>query len=209
MKLYFRPLACSLACRIAVLEANLDAEFVEVDLFGDRIIATGQSFQELFPKGKVTALQKDDGSLLTENAAILQFIGDQAQSSTLIPAQTSPDRYKIQEALSFVGSELHKGILYSLFQPQTPETVKTHIRSQAPRILAQLDQMLQNKTWITGDDFTVADCYLIWAIYLLKFADFDLSENVRAYYKRAKGRASVAQAMDTELALYQQQIKAA
>jgi glutathione S-transferase len=209
MKLFFRPLACSLACRIAALEAKLDVEFVEVNLFGDHITASGQSFQELFPKGKVAALLLDDGRILTENAAILQFIGDQAEPSTLVPVPASADRYRVQEALSFVGTELHKGILYPLFQPQTPDEVKEHVRSLAPRILDQLDHMLQDATWITGDDFTVADCYLIWTIYLLKLSEFDLSENIIAYYKRAKNRASVEQALGAEFALYQRQIKAA
>ncbi|WP_025898349.1 glutathione S-transferase family protein [Sneathiella glossodoripedis] len=209
MKLFFRPLACSLACRIAAIEGKLDLDFVEVELFGTKLANSDQSFLEISDKGKVATLQLENGVLLTENAAILQYLADASLQRNLAPAPDSELRYRLQEALSFVGSELHKGILYPLFQQDTPEQTKAHVRLKAPRILDQLDGMLNDRDWILGADFSVADCYLIWAIYLLKLSGFELSQNIKDYYKRAKARPSVQQAMEIELSLYQEQMKAA
>ena len=121
MKLFYSPGACSLSPHIVAREAGLDLALEKVDTKAKRT-AAGQDFLQVNPKGYVPALQMDDGEVLTEGPAIVQYLGDKAPAAGLVPANGTMERYRLQETLGFINSELHK--TYSpLFDPSTPEAV--------------------------------------------------------------------------------------
>ncbi|WP_169568245.1 glutathione S-transferase N-terminal domain-containing protein [Sneathiella limimaris] len=205
MKLYFSPLACSLASRIACLEAGLEVDYLEVSLLKGRITKTGTPFSDVTLKQKVPVLETDDGELLTESAAVLQYIADHGNNDSLAPAPGTLERYRLQELLSFVGTELHKGLLYPLFQADTPKEVKAYVHTKAPIILNQLAQILEGKTWAMGETFTLVDGYLSWALYLCNFAGFALPDTIKEYVERLKTRPSIAKSIAIEMQLWQVQ----
>ena len=125
MDLYFSPLACSMSARIALAEAGGTANLIEVDPDTKRVLATGEDYRAVNPLGYVPALRLDDGTLLTENAAILQFIADEYPGAGLAPpASDRLARAKLQQWLSFIGTELHKGLMIPLLARETPSEVK-------------------------------------------------------------------------------------
>lgn len=205
MKLFFSPMTCSLATRIALGEAGLDSkvEFQRVDL-ATRTLSDGRSYLEISPKGAVAALLTDSGQLLTENAAILQYVADLTPESGLAPMAGSMERYRLQEWLSFVGAELHKHVFYSIFNPYSPEATREYARTQAagPRF-QHLEHHLEQQPFLVGNQFTVADCYLVTVLNWVERAGLDLSAYpaVSAYRERLRQRPSVARAMQTEMAL--------
>jgi glutathione S-transferase len=203
LELYFRPLACSLATRIALLEAGIDARYHQVDIFTKRLAADDGDFLALAPKGKVPVLRLDDGSFLTENAAVLQYVADLRPSAELAPPAGDPERYRLQEWLSFVGTEIHKGWGSPTFMPDTPEPVRAHALAQLPRSLAIAAAQLDRRPYLLGERFSVADAYLFWALVLVRFAGIDLAPwpSLPAYLETVQKRPSVAEALATERAL--------
>ncbi|MBS2034636.1 glutathione S-transferase family protein [bacterium] len=205
MKLFFSPMTCSLATRIALCEAGLDGQvdFQRVDLH-TRTLADGSSYLDISPKGAVAALQTEDGQLLTENAAILQYVADRAPASGLAPAAGSFERYRLQEWLSFVGTELHKHVFYSIFNPFSPEASRDYARSQAaPPRFAHLEQHLKLQAFLVGNQFTVADAYLVTVLNWVERAGLSLEPwpAVAAYRERLRQRPAVARAMQSEMAM--------
>ena len=156
MDLYFSPLACSLATRIAIYEAKADADFHRVDTRAGRT-ADGADYTRINPKGLVPALKTDEGEVLTENAAILQYIADRYPKAGLAP--DGFERYRLQQWLSFVGTELHKLVFQPLFSPTAPDAVKALSRELAKPRFAYLDEHLEGREYLL-DRFSVADCYL-------------------------------------------------
>jgi glutathione S-transferase len=203
LELYFRPLACSLASRIALLEAGIDARYHQVDLVTRRLVDGDGDFLAVAHKGQVPVLRREDGSLLTENIAVLQYIADLRPSAGLAPPPNDPERYRLQEWLSFVATELHKGWTYPTFMHDSPDPVKAHVRSLLPGKLEIVAAHLEKNAFLLGDRFSVADAYLLWSLVLTRFAGVDLASwpSVVAYLETLQKRPSVAEALAIERGL--------
>ena len=156
MKLYFTPGACSLAANIALREAGVPFELAKVDL-ATKKVEDGSDFQAVNPKGYVPALRLDSGELLTENAALLQYIGDRNPGAKLLPA-SGTERYRVLEWVSFINSELHKGFS-PLFSHQSNDGAKTYARANLANRLGWLNGAVGSKKHLTGEPFTIADAY--------------------------------------------------
>ena len=198
--LYFRPLACSLATRIALLEAGIEARYHRVDLERRRVVDGDGDYFAVSPKGQVPALRLDDGSLLTESAAILQYIADLCPESGLAPAPQDPERYRLQEWLSFVGTEIHKAFLHPLYNG-APAEACTHARGRIGKTLAVVAAHLEDRAYLVGERFTVADAYLVWALVLTRSLGVELAPALSAYARRLTQRPSVREALACESAL--------
>ena len=160
MELFFSPLACSMSARIALVEAGADVKLVEVDPHTKRVLATGEDYYAIHPLGLVPALRTDEGGLLTENAAILQFIADEFPAARLAPPKSDrAGRAKLRQWLSFVGTELHKSLMLPLLGRDTPPEVKAWVLSKYASRLAYLDERLADREFLL-DRFSVADAYL-------------------------------------------------
>jgi glutathione S-transferase len=157
MKLYFVPGACSLAVNIALREAGIEFELARVDLATQRT-SDGSNFRNINPKGYVPALRLDDGRILTETVAILQYVADLRPQSQLAPAAGTFERYRLMEWLSFINSEVHKGFS-PLFADNPAEAVKT---AALDRLIPRLDylQGALQPPFVLDGHFTVADAYL-------------------------------------------------
>jgi glutathione S-transferase len=202
MDLYFSPLACSLATRIALYEAGADAGFIEVDPKTKRIVGDGSDYLAVYPLGMVPAIRLDDGALLTENAAILQYVAERFPDANLAP-RTGIERARLQQWLCFIGTELHKGLFLPLFDKKAPEgTVANTLAKGEPR-LAFLDDHLTGREFLL-DQFSVADAYLYtvlnWS--MATPVKIDRFPAIQDYFARMQKRPSVAQAFREELALY-------
>ncbi|MBB6250180.1 glutathione transferase GstA [Nitrospirillum iridis] len=199
MKLYYKAGACSLSPHIVALEAGLDIAIEAVDL-KTKVTESGANFLDTNPKGSVPALTLDDGSLLTEGAVIAQYLADQAPASGLIPAAGSLDRYKVQEWLNFVGTELHKGCS-PLFNPATPDEYKAIAKQNLERRLAYLEQVLADgRSYLTGETFTVADAYTFVVLRWTPHLGIDLGAyaKVAAFFARVGQRPKVQVALKAE-----------
>jgi glutathione S-transferase len=203
LELYFRPMACSLAVRIALLEAGADARYHRVDLPTKRTVDGDGDFLAISRKGQVPVLRMEDGSLLTENAAVLQYVADRFPAARLAPAAGGPERYRLQEWLSFIATEIHKLFTYPTFMPGTPEPVRAHARALLPHALATVAAHLAGRSYLVGDSFTVADAHLVWALTLARFAGVDLAQwpPLATYLDAMYARPSVAKALEIERAL--------
>jgi glutathione S-transferase len=204
--LYFSPLACSMATRIALYEAGADARFLQVDLKSKRI-ADGSDFLAVNPMGQVPVLRTDTGELLRENPVVLQYTADQYPAAGLAPDAGMP-RYRLQQWLSFIGTELHKQVFVPLLDAKSPDGAKLLARDKAGQRLAYLAAHLDGRDYLL-DRFTVADAYLVTVLHWAKFVAVDLSAwpAVQAYFDRLLARPSVARALAEELALHQQEQK--
>jgi glutathione S-transferase len=198
VKLYFSPGACSLASHIVLRELGLPFEPVQVDLI-KKTTKSGQDFATINPKGYVPALELDDGALLTEGPAILQYLADRKPESRLAPANGTLERYRLQEWLAFINSELHKSFS-PLFNPATPEQTKETARKTIARRLGYVEQQLAGRTFLTGDAFTVADAYLYTVLGWTKHVGLDLAPfpNVVAFRERVDARPAVQAAQAAE-----------
>lgn len=198
MKLYFKPGACSLSPHIILRESGLDFSLVKVDLASKRT-EHGDDFLTINPKGQVPALLLDDGSLLTEGVAIVQYLADKVPDRQLLAPTGSMTRYHTLEWLNYVATELHKGFS-PLFNPATPEEFKVVVRKQLEKKFHYVNEELKDKQWLMGSRFTVVDAYLFtvlrWA-YALKLDLAGLS-NIEAYVEHMKGRPAVAAALAAE-----------
>jgi glutathione S-transferase len=201
MELYFAPLACSLATRIALYEAGAEAAFTRVDTKTKRV-ADGSDFLAVNAMGQVPVLRTDDGELLTENPAVLQYVADRYPRSGLAP-QGGFERYGLQQWLNFITSELHKVVFIPLLDPKAPEGAKSFAREKAGPRLAYLNDYLEGKDYLL-DHFTVADAYLVTVLNWTKFSGIDLASYpaIDAYVRRLQQRPSVARAFADELDIY-------
>jgi len=206
MELYFAPLACSMSARIALNEAGAAIDLMEVDTHAKRVLATGEDYRAVNPLGYVPALKLDDGMVLTENCAILQYIADKYPEAGLAPPPSDRiGRARLRQWLSFISSELHKGLMTPLLGRETPPEVKAWaLAKYAPR-LAYLDDKLKEREFLL-DRFSVADGYLTVVLNWTRATpeiDLSLHPNVQAYLERMRARPSVAAALATELPLFQ------
>jgi glutathione S-transferase len=158
MKLYYLPAACSLASNIALREAGLAFELVKVNRHTKKA-ADGLDYNEVNPKGYVPALVLDNGEVLTENVAVLQYIADRNPAARLAPAAGTMERYRLMEWLSFINSEVHKGFS-PLFRADASEDTKQYTRNNLTMRLGYLERVWGARSFIMGEQFTVADPYL-------------------------------------------------
>jgi glutathione S-transferase len=209
MDLFFSPLACSMSARIALAEAGAPINLLEVDPLTKRLLATGENYRAVNPLGYVPALRLDDGTVLTENAAILQFIADEHPAAGLAPPQSDPlPRAKLRQWLSFIGAELHKGLMLPLLGRETPPEVKAWTVHKYASRLAYLDDELKGREFLL-DRFSVADAYLATVLnWTQATPEIDLAAypNVKAYLERMRQRPSVAAAVATELPLFRAEV---
>jgi len=198
MKLYYSPGACSLSPHIALQESGLSYEAIAAPTKTHKL-ADGTDYYSINPLGYVPLLVLDDGTKLREGPAIVQYIADQVPAKKLAPANGSLERYKLQEWLNFIGTELHKGFS-PLFTPGMPEEAKTMARTRLAARLQWLDGELVNKTYLMGDTFTVADGYLFTVSNWAQHVGVDLSgyPNLLAYRARVGARPAVIEAMKAE-----------
>ncbi|MDR6350620.1 glutathione S-transferase [Pantoea sp. SORGH_AS 659] len=198
MKLYCKPGACSLSPHIVALECGLDFTQVNVDL-QKKVTEQGEDYWQINPKGQVPALQFDDGSILTEGVAIVQYLADLKPDRHLLAPTGSLTRYHTLEWLSFVSSELHKSFS-PLFRPDTPEEYKTIARAQLEKKYQQVNEALQDKQWLLGLRFTVADVYLFVVTRWAKAIKLDLAglDALEAWFNRVAERPAVQAALKAE-----------
>jgi glutathione S-transferase len=203
MKLYYSPLACSLAAHIVVREAGLDAELIRVELASKRVEGGGELFG-VNPMGQVPTLITREGDTLTENAAVLTYLADLAPQHGLGSSDASPFKYQLARFLGFVGAEIHKKVLHPIFAPTCPEAVQEYARQCAPRPLATLASQLETRDTLLGGSFSVADAYLFWALMLMPHAGIPLEPYpvLRNYRARHAQRPAVAAAVAFERDAY-------
>ncbi len=198
MKLYYSPGACSLSPHIALHEAGLSADLEKVDL-AKKITASGHDYSQINPKGYVPALEMDDGGVLTEGPAIVQYIADRSGNRELAPPAGSPARYRLQEWLGFIASEIHKGF-GSLFDSKVPDEAKVSARDRLIKRLAFTDAALAKQPYLLGSHFSVADGYLYTVLRWCEYVKLDLATwpNLLAFSARVAARPAVRAAMLAE-----------
>ena len=198
MKLYYAPGACSLSPHIVAREAGIPIDLEKVNL-ADHKTETGQDYMTVNPKGYVPALRFDDGSILTEGPAIVQYLADQKPASGLAPAAGTLERYRLQEWLTFIGTELHKS-LGSLFNPATPDAVKETAKANIAKRLAYLNGQLANGQYLMGSTFTVADAYAFTVLSWTSMFKINIDNlpNIKAFMARIAARPTVQETLKTE-----------
>ncbi len=198
MKLYYSPGACSLSPHIVALEAGLALELQRVDTKTKTAQAAGD-YWKVNPKGYVPALEIAPGEVLTEGPAIVQYLGDQKPQSGLVPKAGSLERYRQQEMLSFITSEIHKA--YSpLFNSATPPATVEDRKATLRKRYKLLDERLAGRDYLFGDQFTAADAYLFTVTQWAPHVKLDLAEfpNLQAFQARVAARPAVKEAMKQE-----------
>jgi glutathione S-transferase len=198
MKLYYFASACSQASNIALREAGLKFELVKVDRH-TRKTADGLDLNTVNPKGYVPALTLDSGETLTENVAVLQYIGDRNPALRLAPAAGTMERYRLIEWLAFINSEIHKAFS-PLFRPDAPEDTKQYVLGNLAKRLDYLQGALGSKPFLMGEQFTVADCYLFTVLSWAPFVKLDLGKwpELKRYVERIQARPHVMEALKSE-----------
>jgi glutathione S-transferase len=198
MKLYYSPGACSLSPHIVANEAGIPLELVKVDVRSKTVAREGD-FWDVNPKGYVPVLELDDGEVLTEGPAIVQFLADRAPAAALAPANGTFERVRLQEALNYLTSEIHKA--YSpLFDPDVLPAVREERLAYLTRRYALIEKQLEGRKYLLGDRFTVADAYLFTLTRWARAVKLDLTgfPNVEAFQKRVGSRKAVLDAMRAE-----------
>jgi len=207
MDLYFSPMACSLATRIALYEAGAEAAYLEVDPKTKVVLNDGSDFRTVNPLGLVPTLRTDDGEVLTENAAILQYVADRFPDANL---GTGPgiDRSRLQQWLCFIGTELHKGLFVPVLDKAAPAEMKAHVLTKNLSRLDYLDTYLKGRDYLL-DHFSVADAYLVTVInWTMATPQVELAKwpAVKAYHERLRARPAIARAVAEEFELYKAEL---
>jgi glutathione S-transferase len=199
MELFFAPLSCSMATRIALYETGQDAKFTQVVL-SNKATADGRDYWGINPTGQVPALLTDEMGILAEGPAVLQYVADKAPKSGLAPAAGTPARYKLQQWLNYVSTEVHKAVFAQIFNPASPPEVKDYARKIVAQRYDRLSKHLDGREFLL-DNFTVADAYLVTTLGWADPAGIDLKAwpVLIAYRDRLRQRPSVAKALAEEL----------
>jgi glutathione S-transferase len=201
MKLYYAPGACSLSPHIVAREAGIALELERVDLgTTPHRTETGADFTAINPKGSVPALRLGDGQLLTEGPAIVQYLADLSPESGLAPAAGTLERYRLQEWLSFVGTELHKMFSPWLFHPEYGEQAAQVARAKIAQRFAFLDAHLAERRYLLGPGFSAADAYAFTIVGWARLMRIDLAPyaHLQRYMDRIAARPKVREAMQVE-----------
>jgi glutathione S-transferase len=198
MKLFYAPGVCSLSPHIMLEEAGLKHELVKTDIRA-KTTDGGGDYKKTNPLGYVPALQLDNGSILTEGPAIVQYIADKVPSKMLAPTNGTPERYEMQSWLNFVSSELHKGFS-PLFNPAMPDDAKKIFRERLATRFEHLDKHLASHQYLMGKQFTAPDAYCFTVLRWTVPTKIDLAPypNIQAYMKRVGDRPAVKKAMTAE-----------
>jgi len=198
MKLYYSPGACSLSPHIVLYEGGFSFEMEKVDLVSKKT-ESGADFTAINPKGYVPALVLNDGQVLTEGPAIIQYLADSVPEKKLIPAAGSMERYRVMEWLNFISTELHKGF-GPLFNAKAPVEWKTLVKAQLLTRITYISQQLEGKNWLMGTEFTVADAYLFTVLSWANHVGLDLTSmpQITGYLKRVASRPLVQVALKAE-----------
>ena len=198
MKLYYAPGVCSLSPHIVLEEAGLPHELVKTDIRA-KTTASGTDYRSVNPLGYVPALALDDGTLLTEGPAIVQYIADRVPEKELAPANGTLARYKMQSWLNFVSSELHKGFS-PLFNPQMPDAAKQLTKERLAPRFAHLNTHLSTNNYLMGETFTCPDAYCFTVMRWTVPTKMDLAPYpyLQSYMKRIEARPAVQAAMKAE-----------
>jgi glutathione S-transferase len=198
MKLYYAPGACSLSPHIVSRELGIPVELKKVNT-KDKTVEGGGDYRQVNPRGYVPALVLDNGQTLTEGPAIVQYLADQKPEAGLAPKWGSFERYRLQELLNFLTSEVHKQFS-PLFKPNTPEEYKKISRENLASRFDWLDKELAGKDYLMGSQFTVADAYAFVLLGWTKPTQIDLARwpNLAAFHQRVGARPKVQEAMQAE-----------
>lgn len=198
MKLYYSPGACSLSPHIVLNEGGFSYDTERVDL-ATGMTETGADYRAVNPNGYVPALLLDDGQVLTEGPTIVQYLADIVPEKRLAPPAGTIERYRLMEWLNFISTELHKGF-GALFNPQAPQDWKDIVKAQLIRRIEHASQRLAGRTYIMGDDFTVADAYLFTVLGWGKYVGVEISPwpTLTAYLGRIAARPAVQTALKAE-----------
>lgn len=207
MDLYFSPLACSMATRIALYEAGAEARYLEVDPKSKKVLQDNSDFRSVNPLGLVPTISTDDGLVLTENAAILQYVADRFPDSA-IGAGTGLERSRLHQWLCFIGTELHKGLFVTLLDRKAPAEVHAYTLAKGLSRLDFLNGYLEGREFLL-DRFSVADAYLGTVLnWTMATPPIDLKKwpAINDYLTRFKTRPSVMKALAEEFELYKAEI---
>jgi glutathione S-transferase len=198
MKLYYSPGACSLSPHIVLAESGLPFDLDKVD-FSSMKSERGADFAKVNPKGYVPVIQLDNGEILTEGSAIVQYIADLVPKKKLAPAAGTMARYRLQEWLNFIATELHKGFS-PLFNSKLPEEMRAKSIERISSRLAIVAKRLEGSNYLMGDDFTVADAYLFTILRWSARVNLDLSRwpVLAKYQERIAERPAVQHALEQE-----------
>ena len=199
MKLYYSPAYCSQAVHIALREAGIQHELVQVDTVAGRT-AGGADYRAINPRGYVPMLELDDGSRHTEVAALLQYVGDLAPAAGLMPAAGTRERFEALQWLTFISSELHKTFSPWLFHKETADSTRQAVKEKLKLRFGDLEARLAGREWLVGDRFTVADAY---AFTIMSWSPMvglrlDAWPNVVAWMARVRARPQVRAALAAE-----------
>lgn len=198
MKLYYSPGACSLSPHIVLCEAGIASQFERVDLATGKT-ETGANFSDINPNGYVPTLRLDNGEVLTEGPAIVQYLADLKPDAQLAPPLGSMERYRLMEALNFIATELHKAF-GALFKRDVSADSKNAARALIGRRFDTTAQKLASQTYLLGSRFSVADAYLFTVLTWCGHVDIDLGKwpTLKAYVDRIAARPKVQEAMQAE-----------
>ncbi len=198
MKLFYAPGACSMAAHIALQESGLGFVPVKVNLASKKT-DDERDYALINPKGYVPTLQFANGQQLTEVIAVLSYVADQAPGSRLIPEAGTMERYRALEMLAYISTELHKSFS-PLFSPNTAESTRQQALAYIDRRLHYIEAQLEDKTFLMGNAFTVADCYLFTILGWTSMLKMDLTDkpNLVGYQRRIASRPAVQQVLEVE-----------
>ena len=198
MKLYYSPAACSLSPHIVLRETGLPFELVQVNI-PQQQTADGADYRAINPKGQVPALQRDDGELITEGPVIVQYLAELAPEKKLLPPAGSLERYRTQEWLNFICSELHKNFGL-IFKYQSVAGMKEVLVEAIVQRLGLVEKHLQGREYLVGSGFTVADAYLFTVLSWCKFIGVGLDgmPAIGGFNQRVGARPAVREALRAE-----------
>jgi glutathione S-transferase len=196
MKLFYSPGACSLSPHIVFKEAGVPVTLVKTDV-RNKTTEAGENFLAITPKGQVPCLQLDNGEVLTEGVAIVQYIASLAPQKELIPTGAGTAKFHQLEWLNFISTELHKGFS-PLFSPDTTDEMKAKVKENLARKFNHLEAPLTRSTYLMGETFTAADAYLFTVCSWGKHVNVTLPKFVTAYLERVAARPAVKAALEAE-----------
>jgi glutathione S-transferase len=198
LKLFYKAGACSLASHIALVESGLPFEIESVDLKTKRT-ASGADFTQINAKGYVPALQLDNGEVLTEGPAIMQYIADQVPAKHLAPLADAMSRYRLQSWLTFIGTELHKNFT-PFFSPAASSDWKAAAMANLERRLSYVANEVEGRQFLLGNEFSIGDAYLFTVLGWARHIDLDLGKwpALVAYQERVGAREGVRKALKAE-----------
>jgi glutathione S-transferase len=197
MQLYFSPGACSLASHITAREAGVNVELKRADTKTKKL-EDGSDYFAINSKGAVPALKLDNGQVLTEGVAIMQYLADQKPDNTVLPKAGTFERYRVLEWLNYVTSEIHK--TFSPLWGDNEPAIKAYAQKNLEKKFDWLEKQLAGKKFLTGDTFTVADAYLFAVVNWTNFLGIDQGKwpNLKAFQERVAARPKVQEAMEAE-----------